>query len=191
MRVVTIAYLMLVIAAGCSSRRITSEQTSPAAAPTAVPEAATTRHSLDGVSFAAPSDWSSERLTPDDGLLLTAPALEDQWPANVFFEERADLNKRRRSLEQVVDDLIPNLRARKARFELKEKRVLTHPDGFQYGRVSYTAESEETALGEWEVVIPLGESRHLFVLMSAAQNEWTAYEPVFAEIIDSIKLPQK
>lgn len=176
--------IVFLIVCGCSRESTKNELPSPA---NSVP-ARGTPHVLDGVRFESPIGWSSERVAENNGLLLMAPVIEDQWQTNAFFEVRSDLNNQARNLTQVLDDLIPNLKTQKSKFALKEKEVLSHANNFQYGRIWYTAEKEETPLEEWEIVVPLGNGKYLFALMSAAQSEWPEYEAEFIKIIDSIRV---
>ena len=137
------------------------------------------------VTFSAPANWSKENL--EGGvLLLMAPNAEAGWQANVSFESRRDLD--RRDLPQMLQALIPNIQRAKTNVEIVESGVRDHPAGFRYGFILYRHSNQGVALLDREIVIPLGRDGVLFVLTSTAQAVASKYEPIFASLVDSIRL---
>jgi hypothetical protein len=110
--------------------------------------------------------------------------VEAGWQASIFVEVRVDRD--RRPLSQGVDDLAPNLRARKPNFREVRREFGELPSGLRYGRLEYACSNEGTPLTEWEVVVELGGRDRIFVSASAASATWGRYQPVFRSFIHSI-----
>lgn len=138
----------------------------------------------EGYSFDYPSTWSVETLA-GTGILIMAPTIEAGSQANVFFELRSDAESR--SIGQMLEDLIPNLKKEKAGFTLGSSTVVTHASGLAAGRINYTHNSDGTRLSDCETIIVLDEKKLLFVLTSTASSVTQKYNPVLARIVDSIK----
>jgi hypothetical protein len=136
-------------------------------------------------SFEAPRGWSVETLE-DGSRLIMCPAEEAGWVANMHFEIRKDNGGR--GLRTCIDDLIPNLAKQKANFKLLQKTILTHPKGFKYGLVEYQHDNGETALTDWEVLMPMGGNYLLFALASTASSLTEKYHPVFKEVLATVSI---
>jgi hypothetical protein len=118
--------------------------------------------------------------------MVAAPDADGEWPPFVSF--RVFENLPTPDLQRAVDDATVTLQ-RKDRFTLKEKTVGPHPGGFPHGRVEYTSERGTISLTQWEILIPISGNKRLVVHANATTEDWPKYRPVFAEIVDSIRLP--
>ena len=144
----------------------------------------TARSRFAGIEFEPPPGWTTEDI--QGGLLLLASEIEGGWQANLFLEVRDDPDAR--SLEQAIDELVPNLRASKQGFREVSRTIETHPNGFRIARVEFTCVNQETAITEWEIVIELGQEKRLFVLASSASGLWGKYQPIFERFIKSLRI---
>ena len=132
--------------------------------------------------FVVPHGWNTETL--DSGILLTAPDVEVNWQANIFLELGSDSHGH--TLEEVMADLVPNLKANKGGFKEVSRRVWKHPEGFEIGVIQYTSNNEGTPLTEQEIIIDGKDNQRLFVLTSAASATWGKYQPIFDKFIASL-----
>jgi DcrB len=135
-----------------------------------------------GREFTVPSGWTTEEAA--GGLLLLAPRPEAGWQANVFLEVRVD--RERRSLEQGLADLAPNLRARKSQFTELSRKTGKLPSGLDYALLEYSCTQQGTALRQWDVVVELADSKRLIILASSAESRWDKYQPLFRSFLDSV-----
>jgi hypothetical protein len=145
-----------------------------------------TPQTYEGVTFQYPSGWSSAPSDEGKGQMVAAPDADEAWPPSVSL--RVFENLETQDLQKAVDDAAVTLQ-RKDRFTLKEKTVAAHPGGFRYGRVEYTSERGTISLTQWEILIPMSGGKRLVVHANAGTEDWPKYRPVFAEIVDSIRLP--
>ena len=141
----------------------------------------------EGVSFQYPSGWSSAPSEDGKGQMVTAPDADEQWPPSVFLGMVEDPGTK--DLQKAVDEAVVTLH-RRDRFALREKTVAAHPGGFQYGKVEYTSERGTIALTQWEILIPMSGGKRLTVHANAATEDWAKYQPVFKDIVESIRLPK-
>src|SRR5437879_4796109 len=149
---------------GCSDNRQTQAPTAPQAKH--IPQTSVTQR-FAGHEFTVPSGWTTEKASggASGSLLLLAPQIEDNWQANVFLEARVDQEKR--SLEQSLADLAPNLKVRKAQFTELSRKTGKLPGGIEYGLLEYSCTQQGTNLREWEVVVELAGGNRLFILASS------------------------
>ena len=162
-----------------------SATSTPAAAAPAKP--GFTPQTYDGVTFQYPSGWSSAPSEEGKGQMVAAPDADGEWPPSVSFTVFDNLATP--DLQKAVDDAAVTLQ-RKDRFVLKEKTVASHPGGFKYGRVEYTSERGAISLTQWEILVPMSGGKRLVVHANATTEDWAKYQPVLAEIVDSIRLPK-
>jgi hypothetical protein len=146
----------------------------------------TTSRTYKGVTFAYPKDWVVEESTDPVGLYVRPPARDEPWQTNLFLEVRPDPVDR--PLAVALDDAATNVSTSKVDFQLKSKSVLTHPAGFQYGRLEYTNTSSGVPLTQWELIVPMDKGNRLYLQASSAMETWSKYEPDFQKVIDSIRL---
>ncbi len=167
-----------------------SDDAKPAGPAAAAADAATTfvPSTYLGVTFDVPEGWKAENKFDQGGKDYTAPAVDGNWAPDLFFEVNADRDER--DLASTLDRAVAKAEKEKPGFALTEKKTLTHPHGFQYGRLEYTNKNDETPLTRWELVIPLDGEKRLYVHASAATSTWPRYQPIFAKVIDSIRLPR-
>ena len=136
------------------------------------------------IHYDVPAQWSGEIIEDAPGILLLAPEVEANWQANIFVEVRKAAQHR--DLADSIDDLIPKLRLEKTSFRLIQKDLTRNRNGAQIGRIEYAAESDGTALTEWELVIPFSKDQQFFILASAPTECWSKYENVFREFVESV-----
>jgi hypothetical protein len=145
-------------------------------------------HTYKGVTFAYPKDWMIEESPDPVGLYVRPPAKDEPWQTNVFLEVRPDPADK--PLAVALEDAATNVSNSKADFKLKSRGVLTHPAGFQYGRLEYTNTSSGVPLTQWELIVPMDKGNRLYLQASSATETWPKYEPDFQRVIDSIRLPK-
>jgi hypothetical protein len=161
--------------------------TATAAAAPAPAKPGFTPQTYEGVTFQYPNGWSSAPSEEGKGQMVAAPDADGEWPPAVSL--RVFENLATPDLQKAVDDAAVTLQ-RKDRFTLKEKTVTSHPGGFKYGRVEYSSERGTISLTQWEILIPMSGGKRLVVHANSATDDWPKYQPVFAEIVDSIRLPK-
>lgn len=177
--------LGLALGAGCKEG-----QEKPATAQPPAPaslKSGFTQQTYEGVTFHYPSDWSSAPSGEGGGQLITAPGPESDWSPSFHVQVVKDPGSQ--DLQKVVDEAVMTLRERRDRFVPKEQKVLTHPGGFPYGRVEYTSERGIVGMTQWELFAPMPGGRRLLVHASARTEDWPKYQPVFEEMVNSIRLP--
>jgi hypothetical protein len=181
---------LLTLVAGCD-RKVASDKSGSGApsAQAAGASDATISRSYKGVTFAYPKDWAVEESTDPVGLYVRPPAKDEPWQTNVFLEVRPDPQDR--ALAVALDDAATGVSISKSDFKLKSKSVLTHPAGFQYGRLEYTNTSSGVPLTQWELIIPMDKGNRVYLQASSATETWPKYEPDFQKVIDSIRLPHQ
>ena len=180
--------LALALLTGCKEGQ---EKAAPAQAQQAGPatvKSGYTRQEYEGVTFHYPSDWSSAPSGEAGGQLVTAPGPESDWSPSVHVQVVKDPGSQ--DLQKVVDEAVMTLRERRDQFVPREQKVLTHPGGFPYGRVEYTSERGIVGMTQWELFAPIPGGRRLLVHASARTEDWPKYQPVFEEIVNSIRLPR-
>ena len=186
--------LLLVLISGCKEGQTKSDgQTPPANGGGADPGAAAAKpgfkaETFGGVSFQYPAGWTSAPSEEGKGQMVTAPEPDAEWPASIALSVVDDPGSK--DLQKAVDEAVVTLPNRRDKFLLKEKKVVQHPGGFQYGRVEYTSERGTVSLTQWEILSPMAGGKRLVVHANAASEDWPKYQPVFAEIVDSIRLPR-
>jgi hypothetical protein len=174
-----LALTFAIILSGCSDNSPATPTTNPQDGQTSVPS---TKQRFFGLEFAVPTGWTAEQAS--GGLLLMAPQVEDGWQANVFLEKRVDQDKR--SLEQALDELATNLKARKVGFVESNRKVDMLPSRLEYGLLEYSCTQQGTLLSEWEVIVILPSGERLFVLASSPSSRWNKYQPLFRSLLDSL-----
>jgi hypothetical protein len=186
---VLVSLLPVALLSGCKEGQKPGAQAPQgAAAPAAPAKPGFTPQTYEGVTFQYPSAWSSAPSQDGKGQTVTAPETDTEWPASITISvvpESGSLD-----LQKAIDEAVVTLPNRRDRFTLREKTVAPHPGGFQYGRVEYTSESGTTALTQWEILIPTSGGKKVVVHANSATEDWTKYQPVFGEIVQSIRLPK-
>jgi hypothetical protein len=163
-----------------------------AAGPTTEPTTAPTTVEMDvkrfsGIDIPYPKGWSARELSQLDGLLIICPTTDADWQANVFVELRPVAHKR--SLSDSLDSLAKELKERKHGFVQLDKRIATHPRGFEYGVIDYTCKDVTgLALLEHEVILPLSGDRRLYLLFSTAEAVKEKYEPIFEQMLEALRV---
>lgn len=141
------------------------------------------RQKFGAFEFVLPDGWTKE--TAAGGVLLMAPDIENNWQANLFLEFRHDPEER--TVEQMLTEVVPNLKDRKKQFREVSRKAEKHPEGFQMATLEYTCVDQGTQLTEWEIVIEVESKKRLFVLASSASASWAKYQPVFQRFVGSLK----
>jgi hypothetical protein len=139
---------------------------------------------LDDVKAELPDGWTRRKVLDDTALVLLAPGEEAGWQANVAIDLARD--KGRRSLEQMVKDLLPNRAKFKKKFELKSQTFITHRSGRKACVVEYKHELDGIPLRSRELIMPLQGDVVMFAEATGADSLWDKYEPHFSRILDSI-----
>ena len=191
MRILTLVLLLCLtgVFTGCDKKGAgeKSGAGAPAGQPTGASDSTNSRNYM-GVTFAYPKDWVVEESTDPVGLYVRPPAKDEPWQTNVFLEVRSDPADR--ALAIALDDAATGVSISKSDFKLKSKSVLTHPAGFEYGRLEYTNTSSGVPLTQWELIVPMDKGNRLYLQASSATETWPKYEPEFQKVIDSIRLPK-
>lgn len=138
--------------------------------------------SVAGVGFSAPPGWSVEPI--NQGVLLMAPLPERNWQANIFVEPRIDHENR--PLENALDDLVPNLKARKAGFKEIARTLKKTRSGLTYAVLEYSHHSQGANLREWEVVVGLPGTTRVFVMCSSEESLVGKYQSVFDGFLEAM-----
>ena len=167
------------------------EDATPAAPPTvpaAVPVVpAANAQSFENIRFEAPVGWKLQAGAP--GIANIVGPQDGDWEPNISF--RTYENKTDRSVDEILSEALERL-APKPDFESKGKQSeIDHPGGFQYGRIGYLSKNDVTnqiALFQWYVVIPLPNKRWLELQASTTAETRAKYEGVFQKVIDSIRV---
>ena len=182
--------LFLTLFSGCKEGETKTGGQTPGgsgAAPGAAPaKPGFTAETFSGVSFQFPSGWKSAPSEDGKGQMVTAPEPDTEWPASISITVTDKPVPT--DLQKAIDEAAVTLH-RRDKFVLKEKKVVQHPGGFPYGRVEYTSEIGTASVTQWEILAPMAGGKRLVVHANAASDDWPKYQPVFAEIVDTIRLP--
>lgn len=173
--------LSLALIAGCKKETASSGGgPSPTPAQASTASSTMVRETYKGVSFDRPKDWKAEPSADADGLVVRAP------DADLIVRVRPDPEGQ--DVAVALDEAATDLSNRKADFKLKGKRVEDHPNGFKYGRIDYTNTNEGVPFTQWEVIVPVDKNTRAFVQAVAATDAWDKVEPVFDQVLGSIKV---
>lgn len=140
------------------------------------------RFNVGGVSFSVPRNWTREDVS--GGTLLMAPTTEKDWQANIFVEPRVD--REHRTLEQAINDLVPNLKSRKVGFKELSRSIKRTSSGLEYALLEYSHSSQGVPLVDSEAVVALPGNIRVFVLLSTEQSLRAKYGPVFDAFLEAM-----
>lgn len=164
----------------------------PGPAPAAPPAARKSpgpiaRRGMYGIHLEAPRDWVWQEREEPVGNELIGPEIEGtDWKPYMFFEVVAAPEK---TLEQIRDEAVPSLERSKEQFQLRKKEIVTHPNGYKYVLIEYANDRNNIRLVQWDIVLPMEGQKRYQIQASAGVAAWSQYEPYFAAVVDSVKLP--
>jgi hypothetical protein len=162
------------------------------ATPTSSPSTAPAMESLsvEGVTLRYPNTWTARELSQLGGTLIVCRDPDAPWQANIFVEMRSGQKSRPLSEDLAAEQKL--LAESKHNFKLTSQQVTKHPAGFEYGIIRYTCDDRAgTTLSERAVIVPIGADKRFCIVMSAATNELKIYEPIFDEVLKSVRMPKQ
>ena len=132
-----------------------------------------------------PRGWDLNREGNNTMIVCIEEAAD--FPPCIHLKETWDIDSQ--TLDQQLDTLIPELAPRKPSFELIERSVEQHAQGFFYGKLDYRFRNGEQSIREKQVLVPFCVGgRGLSILATAPEELLTKYQVIFERLIKSLRL---